>query len=75
MYTITDLPCNDPCVKRVLRSMWIGDVKIQSTTVLNPVFVQNKIKMLETADVSNSWESMILTQTISDLKKILSYIQ
>jgi hypothetical protein len=55
--------------------MWIGDVKIQSTTVLNPVFVQNKIKMLETADVSNSWESMILTQTISDLKKILSYIQ
>ena len=72
--TISDLPITDPSVARVFDSMWLGSLKISLTTVLDPVVIQKQIKMFETANVCNSWEAEAVSQSIEDLKKILSYL-
>jgi hypothetical protein len=74
MVTISDLPVTDPSVQRVLYSLWIGDVKITPSTVLDPVVIRKQIAMLETANVCNSCEAASVSQSIQDLKKILSYM-
>jgi hypothetical protein len=75
MTTLVDLPASDPSVARILESLWIGDVKISPDTVLVPLMIQTKIKMLETADVYNSAEAASVNRLIEDLKKILSYLK
>ena len=74
MTTLNDLPLTDPTIFRLLGSLWIGDVKIKPDTVLDKTVIQNKIRMLETADICNAWESATVTQSISDLKQLLTYL-
>jgi hypothetical protein len=74
MKTISDLPATDPSVQRVLNSLWIGHIKIKPDTVLDPVIIKKQIAMFETADVCNSWEAASVSQSIEDLKQILSYL-
>jgi len=74
MVTLGDLPVTDPSVRRILESLWIGDMKIRVDTVLDKTVIQNKIRMLETADICNAWESATVTQSISDLKQLLTYL-
>ena len=75
MTTLSDLPASDPSVARILKHLWIGDVKISPDTVLVPLMIQSRIKILETANVCNSWEAASVAETIEDLKKIMSYLQ
>jgi len=74
MKTIRDLPVTDPCVVRMLGSMWIGDVKIDSNTVLDPEMIKSKIKMLEEAPVDNHFEAASVACSILDLRQILRYL-
>ena len=74
MTTLNDLPVTDPSVRRLLESLWIGDVKIRVDTVLDRTMIQNKIGMLETADICNAWESATVTEAICDLKQLLTYL-
>ncbi len=74
MTTISDLPITDPSVARVFHSMWLGAIKINPDTVLDPVVIKKQIAIFETADVCNSCEAVSVAQSIEDLKKILSYL-
>jgi hypothetical protein len=74
MTTISDLPKTDPSVARILGTMWLGDLMIKPDTVLDPNVIKRQIKMFETADVCNSAEAASVTQSIEDLRQILSYL-
>lgn len=74
MTTLNDLPVTDPSVRRILESLWIGDVKIKPDIVLDQQMIKNKITMLETSDICNAWEAESVTQSIRDLEQLLTYL-
>ena len=74
MTTLNDLPLTDPSISRLVGSLWIGGVKIRIDTVLDKTMIQNKIRMLETSDICNAWESATVTEAICDLKQLLTYL-